>query len=125
MRTATRENKTMVFNWIDSGQIIAQGGNNPVKAVQLALSYQPELIYILSDNITGNGVYQVDQRTFVDDVVKANKPANGRAPAKINTIQFITPDPLVNYGMKPTLKEISDRTGGLYKYLDAKELGIE
>jgi hypothetical protein len=125
MKQANSANKTGVFNWIDSGKIIPQGGNNPVKAIQLALAYEPELIYILSDNITGNGIYQVDQRSFVRDIEKANRGRDGKQKAKINTIQFITPDPLEGYGMKGTLKQISENSGGVYKFLDAKELGIE
>lgn len=120
MKRVSNESKTKVFNWIDSGRVIPQGGNNAVKAIQSAMSYNPQLIYILSDDITGQGIYEVDQRTFVQDVVKANKSGT-----KINAIQFLRADPLVAYGKKPTLKEISDKTGGIYKYLDGKELGIE
>lgn len=121
LKQATLENKQRVIRWIDgdSGNISPRGLSNPVKALRLALRYKPELLFILSDNITGQGRYEVDQQRLIADVERENKGGT-----KINTIQFLYRDPLEKYGLKPTLEVISERSGGIYKFLDDRELGI-
>ncbi|MCE9590289.1 MAG: VWA domain-containing protein [Planctomycetes bacterium] len=122
LKPANAETKKRVIEWIDpaAGNIIPGGGTNPVKALKLALQYQPQLIYVLSDNITGNGRFEVDQRRLLADIERANS-----AGTKINTIQFIYQDPLVAKNLKGTLELISTRSGGIYKFLDARELQIQ
>ncbi|MEO7198072.1 MAG: alkyl sulfatase C-terminal domain-containing protein, partial [Solirubrobacterales bacterium] len=44
-----------------TGNIIPGGGTNPVKALQMALQTKPQLLFILSDNITGAGRFEVDR----------------------------------------------------------------
>jgi hypothetical protein len=122
LKKASPEIKRQVITWIDrdAGNITPMGLSNPVKALQLALKYQPQLLFILSDNITGQGRYEVDQRRLLAEIESANKQGT-----KINTIQFLYPDPLTRVGMKGTLELISERSGGEFKYLDAGELGIQ
>ena len=122
LKKASAENKKKVIEWIDtdSGNIIPAGLSNPVKALKLALQYKPQLMFLLSDNITGQGRYEVDQRQLLREIENANV-----AGTKINTIQFIYPDPLLRVGMKATMALIAERSGGTYKYLDAKELNIQ
>jgi hypothetical protein len=44
---------------------------------------------------------------------------------KINTIQFLYPDPLAQVpGKQGTLEQISEMTGGIYKFVDASDLNI-
>ena len=105
---------------VDAGHITPKGLSNPVKALQLALRYKPQLLFILSDDITGHGRYEADQRRLLADIRRANK-----AGTKINTIQFLYRDKLESYGLKPTLQLIAERSGGIYKFLDGRELGIE
>ncbi|MEE9212077.1 MAG: hypothetical protein V3U29_05430 [Phycisphaeraceae bacterium] len=120
LKRATAQNKQKVIKWIDqsSHNIVPEGASSPIKALQLALKYKPDLIYILSDNITGAGRYEVDQRRLLAEIDKANT-----ARTRINTIQFIYPDKLAEQGLKPTLQLISERTGGTYKFVDGKERG--
>lgn len=122
LKTANAENKRRVIEWIDpsTGNIIPRGGTTPVKALRLGLQYQPQLMFLLSDNITGTGVFQVDQRRLLADIERAN--AGG---TKINTIQYIYPDPLVSKGLKGTMELISARSGGIAKYIDARDLQIK
>ncbi len=47
------------------------------------------------------------------------------AGTKINTIQFLYPDTLTQAGLKGTLEMIANQSGGVYKFLDGKELGIQ
>ncbi len=118
-KRASAANKQKLFEWLDSGAVVPMGLSNPVKAMQIALHYEPQLMFLLSDNITGEGRYEVDQARLLADVKSAN-----RGGTKINTIQFLYMDKLVQYGLEPTLKMISDETGGEYKFLDGRYLGI-
>jgi hypothetical protein len=120
LKKADEQTKQRVIAWLDAGHVIPQGLSNPVVALELALRYNPQLIILLSDNITGQGEYEVDQRRLLADIEK-----NNRGKTKISTIQFLYPDSLVAANMEPTLKLIADQTGGTYKYLDAQELEIE
>lgn len=122
LKKANSELKKQAIRWVDmsSGNIIPHGSSNPVKAIKLALRYKPQLMFLLSDNITGHGQYEMNQKRLVDEIKKANS-----AHTKINTIQFLYPDPLVTVGLKPTMELISKNTGGIYKFVDGRELGIQ
>ena len=111
-----------VIAWMDlsNHHIVPEGKSSPIKALQLALKYKPQLLFLLSDNITGAGRYEVDQKRLLDEIDKANQ-----AHTKINTIQFIYPDPLTGIGLKGTLELISQRSGGVYRFVDARELGLQ
>ena len=121
MKRADVDMKRQVIEWIDtgSGHIVPTGRSNPVSALKLALSYNPQLVFLLSDNITGQGQYELHQQRLLSEIRKSNT-----TNAKINTIQFLYPDPLVEVGLKPTLQMVSESTGGIYKFVDGRELGI-
>lgn len=122
LRKADAQRKQTVKQWIDpsAGHISAAGGTNPVKAIKLALKYRPQLMILLSDNITGRGVYEVDQQRLLRAIDRAN-----RHHAKISTIQFLYPDPLAAGGRSGTMELIARRNGGQYRFVDARELGLE
>lgn len=114
-KQATAENKRKTFEFIDldKGNIVPRGRTDPVKAIKLAMKYKPELMFLLSDNITGRGEYEVDREEllkFLNDVNKDRKTA-------INTIQFLYPDPL------ETLKDIAGEHGGKIKFVTEADLG--
>ncbi len=117
---ATDENVRKVADWIslEANNIVPRGSSNPVKAITLALSYRPDLIYILSDNITGKGRYAIDQKELLG-TIDNTKRTRGASRTKINTIQFLYPDPL------GTLKMIADRNGGVYKFVDESVVGLK
>ncbi len=121
LKKATPQNKQLVINWLDmdSGNVVPKGRANPVKAIAAALRHHPQLIFLLSDNITGQGQYEVNQQRLLAQIKKANT-----ANTKINTIQFLYPDPLTKAGLKPTMELISLNSGGKYKFVDGRELGI-
>lgn len=122
LKKITPEIKKQVCDWIDcdAGNIVPSGRSNPVKAIKLALSYQPDLIYLLSDNITGKGRYEVDQRQLLRAIQDAN-----RGNTKINTIQYFRPDPLTEQGMTGTMELIANRSKGNYHYVDGRRLNIQ
>ena len=116
---ATAQNRKLVMDWLDSGAVEAHGAGSPVAAIRKALNYRPQLVFLLSDNITGRGRYELDQQAFLKEMASANKSGT-----KINAIQFITPDPLEKAGLRATLRELADQSGGLYKFVDESELGL-
>ncbi len=119
-KRATSEIKQKVIDWIQlsSHNIVPQGTSNPIPALQRALQYHPQLIFLLSDSITGSGAYAVDQRRLLDAIKKTNTSGT-----KICTIQFIYTDPLANIGMKGTMQSIADQTGGKYQFVSPEDIG--
>ncbi len=122
LRWATAANKDQVTQWMDpaKGNIVPANQSNPIKALQLGLQYHPDLMFLLSDDITGRGQYEVDQRRLLKEIQRANTHGT-----KINTIQFIYPDPLMAAHVKGTMQLIAEQSGGLYKFLTGRELGIQ
>lgn len=122
LKQATTENKARIIEWIDpaSHNVQAGGSTNPVKALRIALRYRAQLMFILSDNITGQDKYEIDQRRLLAEIDRANS-----AQTKINTIQFLYPDPLTKVGLRGTMELIAERSGGKYKFVDGRELNIE
>lgn len=113
MKPATLERKTAISNWItpESGRVSPAGSSDPRPALKLAFAYKPDLVYILSDNITGRGIYQLDRDKLLNDIDTLNV-----ADATIHTIQFLYPDPLA------TLETIAQRTKGKHRFVGASEL---
>lgn len=122
LKVADARNKQAVIEWIDlKNHNIEPGGKaNPVKALQAALAYKPELLFLLSDNITGEGQYEIDQKNLLDEIKRANTSGT-----KINTIQFVSADPLERMGLKGTMQLIAEQTGGIYRFVDEKELNLK
>lgn len=122
LKKATSDIKQKIINWIDtdSGHVTPRGSTNPIKAISRALSYKPDLVFLLSDNITGRSQYEMNQTRLLGEIRKANT-----SHTKINTIQFLYPDPLMKVGLKPTMEMISDESGGIYKFVDGRELGVQ
>ncbi|MBI1336022.1 MAG: hypothetical protein GC164_03565 [Phycisphaera sp.] len=126
LRYATQENKDFATRWValSSGHVEAHGRSSPLTAIRTALGYKPQMMYLLSDNITGTGTggsrYEIRQRDLLAEIQKANTGGT-----KINTIQFLYPDPLAAQGMTPTLKAIADMTGGTPTFLNARALNLE
>ena len=121
MKPATDEIKrrTVEALGVDGGRFVPGRRGNPIPAFKVALKYRPDLIFILSDNITGRGRYEIDRRDLVGEIDLANK--SGTA---INAIQFMYPDTLERYGLTPTLKVIADRFKGEYNFISGRELGF-
>ena len=117
-KNATDDMKQRVNDFItlENGNIIPRGSTDPVAAVKLAMRYKPELVFVLSDNITGRGRYEVDR----DQLLKLIDEAMRDNPRmKVNTIQFVYKDPL------ETLKAISDKTGGVHTFITEADLGLK
>jgi hypothetical protein len=109
LRPATPHNISTVMEWIQtSGEVIPTGSSNPVAAIRTAMKLQPDVIYLLSENITGSGVYEVPPDELIAQLEKLNPvdPRNGRRRVQINCIQYLTKDSL------GTMQRIAEIHGG-------------
>lgn len=136
MKRANGATKIAVADWtsMDAHNVVPRGRADPIEGIKKALTYRPELIFLLSDNITGRAQWEQDQGALVKAIDEANKPyqtSHGFRKAAINTIQFLYPDPLEGIKdpqsgkiMKPTLEIIADKSGGNYRFVSREELGL-
>lgn len=123
---ATNEAVTRTMRWIRES-VVPSGRSNPVAALERALKLKPQVVFLLSSNITGSGRYEVDLAALMARLDKLN-PANkvdGRRPVVINCIQFLDPDPL------DALRSIAATHGAqggpgnsAYRFLGRSELGL-
>lgn len=118
---AVADEKLRVLKWARDS-VIPAGRSNPVAAIEKGLSFKPDVIFLLSNNITGAGVFEIDQKDLLDllDQLNPVDRATGRRRTQIQCVQFLDPDPL------DTLRRIAEIHGGPrgYKFLDRRELGI-
>ncbi|TVQ53821.1 MAG: hypothetical protein EA377_07125 [Phycisphaerales bacterium] len=121
LATATEAEKRRALNWIDDN-IIPRGRSNPISALETALQLNPDVVFVLSVNITGAGVYEVDQADLLQRLEELNPVhrRTGQRRTQINCIQFLDPDPL------DTLRVIADIHGGSrgYRFVSRAELGL-
>ena len=119
--SATPDAKVAALRWIDEN-VIPAGRSNPLAAIEKALSFKPDVIFLLSENITGSGEFEIDREDLLAllDQLNPKDPETGRRGTQISCVQFLYPDPL------ETLLRIAQEHGGPngYKFLDAAELGL-
>ena len=120
--SATPDAKVTALRWIDE-KVIPAGRSNPLAAIEKALSFKPDVIFLLSENITGSGEFEIDQADLLSllDELNPIDRRTGRRATRINCVQFLDPDPL------DTLRRIAERHGGTdgYRFLSRAELGFE
>jgi hypothetical protein len=121
LKPATAYRKQQAAAWMSpsAANIRAAGTSSPIPALQRALDYKPDLIFLLSDNIAGRGGGCIDPQYLLDQVARLNTTRT-----KINTIQFLYPDPAALSG-RPTLQVIAERTGGVYRFVSAREAQVQ
>ncbi|HWB18886.1 MAG TPA: hypothetical protein VG711_01185 [Phycisphaerales bacterium] len=119
---ATKEEKSKVEKWIKD-TIIPRGRSNPLEALRGALRLKPDVIFLLSTNITGSGEFEIDQKDLLAQLDELNpvSETNGRRPVQINCVQFLDPDPL------GTLAKIAEAHGGKqgYRFVSRQDLGLD
>lgn len=122
LKQAIASHKQQLAHWLDPQKrnIFAGGASDPVPAIKRALSYQPQLIFLLSDNITAGDLYQIDQRRLLDEITAANTSGT-----RINTLQFLYADARTGPEQKETLELIAEQSGGVYRFIGSNELGLQ
>lgn len=122
LKPATAENTRAVIDWLNNTSIFVGGGADPAIAIREALGRNPQLIFLLSDNITGPPGTPYEK--YQKDLVNSIKSANVRN-TKVSTIQFVDKDPLASIpGYRGTLDLIAESTGGKFKFVTAADLGL-
>nr|MBX2851342.1 hypothetical protein [Phycisphaeraceae bacterium] len=129
LRTMTPAFKAQVREWValenfnyDTG---GRGSNHAEAALIRALSYKPQLVILLSDNLTGGGQGATQHELMQDDLLELiHKHNKANPPARIDTIQFLYEDPLVRHGLQGSLNRIAEETGGIFKFISQRDLNL-
>mgnify|MGYP001163813651 CR=1 FL=1 len=111
--SANQDNIAASLRWIKtSGKVIPAGGSNPTNALKRAFSFKPDVVYLLSENITGAGRYEVSTEELLKSIDHLNPrdDANGARPVQINCIQYLT------YDKTRTMERIAEIHGGIDGY---------
>ena len=139
LRQATIVNQQRAVQWVDpdAGHLFAKGKSNPLPALKQALSYEPDLLFLLTDNLAAQQSGMADDQTLLREIATANT-----VQTAIHTIQFLyhdpppeSPDPgIADPGDAPSsnsnsggggislLKRLAQQHGGKYTFIDAKDL---
>jgi hypothetical protein len=106
---ANANNVAKAIRWIHkSGKVIPTGGSNPIVAMKDAMRLKPEVIYLLSENITGAGQYEVPPKELLleIDALNPKDSRNGMRQVQINCVQYLSQD------VRGTMKKIAEIHGG-------------
>ena len=97
------------MGWIrSSGYVIPSGSSNPIAALRVAVRLNPDVVYLLSENITGSGKYAIESSELLEALEQLN-PLNvktGKRKVEINCIEYLTHDP------RGTMEQIASIHGG-------------
>jgi len=116
-KRADASNKQAAIDWIERQTAVDAGSNQ--RAIEVALRYRPQLVFLLSDEITGSGRFETPKDLLIRAIHDA-KPAN----TKINTVQFVYPDPLTKFGQVGTMEAIAETFGGVYRFVSEQDLRL-
>ena len=107
--SANAANISTAMKWIhESGKVIPSGGSNPINAMKSAMKLKPDVVYLLSENITGAGRYEIPVDALLDELDALNPidERNGLRRVQINCIAYLTRDP------HHTMQRIAEIHGG-------------
>ena len=106
---ANAKNISAAMEWVNtSGKVIPSGGSNPINAMKTAMKLKPDVIYLLSENITGAGRHEVPVSNLLKSLDNLNPidDRNGLRRVQINCIAYLTQDP------QQTMQRIAEIHGG-------------
>jgi len=92
-----------------------RGSSNPLPALGTALAWRPDQIVLLSDNITGAGRYQIELADLIAEVARL-KQRHRAAETRIDTVQFLRPDP------HDALRRLAGEHAGRYRFVAERDL---
>ncbi|MCE9620479.1 MAG: hypothetical protein K8R92_11325 [Planctomycetes bacterium] len=122
LQPATPERVNESMKWIEA-KMIPSGRSNPVVAFEAAMAMHPEVIFLLSSDITGSGEFEMSEVALMAALERLNPvdPATGRRLARVQCIQFLDPDPL------GTLRRIAKEHGGEDGFISItrQDLGLD
>jgi len=104
--------KKSTIKWFahEAGNVTPRGHGDASAGLKLAVRYQPEMIFLLSDGLSAKQAHAIDEEALM----KRLNELNADRKIKISTIDFGEPD------ASELLKEIAKQHGGTYKHLPKK-----
>ncbi len=120
LQSAQNQNITESMNWIES-EIIPTGRSNPTAALRRAFILDPDVIFIVSTDITGSGEFEIDKTKLLSTLDQLNPMRrSGTRAVRIRCIQLLDDDPL------GTLETIATQHGGRegYAFISRGPLGL-
>jgi hypothetical protein len=119
LKEVTEDTRQAAVAWMQT--VHAAGRTSPVPAIERALSYRPDDVILLADNITAGpgGVEGMRQRQarILDMIAQTSRGA------RVHTIQFLYEDPLAGVpGMEGTLATIARQTDGRHLFVRESDL---
>ncbi len=121
LRTASPATRDACTQWLQTA-VKPQGRSSPLDALQRALALKPDVIFLLSTNITGTGQFELDRDAMLDALERMNpRGADGTRKCVIQCVQFLEADPA------RTLESISRLHGTPdgFRTLTRRDLGLE
>ena len=130
LRSANPKFKQEIEEWLSlenhNYETGGAGSKHAEAAIMRALSYEPQIIFLLSDNLIGGGQGATQHEISQEEIMKAiHKANNAEQPAKFYTLHFLYPDPLVRAGLQGTLQRLAEETGGNYKFISGEDLNLK
>ena len=116
---ATADQKRAVIRWMHQ-EIVPRGRSNPLRALELSLALQPDVIFLLSENITGAGPFEIEAERLLTALEKQNPVLpDGTRGTAIKCIQFLEEDVL---GVLRQIAEVHGGTDG-YNFVERDTAG--
>ncbi len=117
---ATPANVAAATEWIGR-HVVPAGRSNPLPALTAALALKPDVVFLLSADITGAGEFEIGGDELLAAVDRLNPASrSGRRPARIQCVEFLERDP------DHILERLSEVHGGpgSFRFLSRQELGL-
>ena len=120
LQSAQNEFISKSMDWIETN-IYPTGRSNPTAALRRAFILDPDVIFIVSTNITGSGEFEINKKDLLTTLDELNPMRrSGTRAVRIRCIQLLDKDPL------GTLEAIATLHGGRegYAFIDRGQLGL-
>lgn len=117
LRAASDANRRFAMTWVtsDRKRVAPGGSSDPLAALEAALRWRPDEIWLLSDNITGAGRFALEPEALVERIAEFR--ARYRAEnTRVHAIQFLRDDP------HRTLERIAAANRGLFRKVESTDL---
>lgn len=106
LREGSDGERSRVETWIDLNvrSATVRAATNPLVAIDVAISYSPDLLWIVSDGLAGDGIGHVSSKEILERIATLNPDG----AIRIAATQVGSPDAAA------TLKALAEKYGGAY-----------
>lgn len=124
MKAATIRSIDRTMDWLDD--VTPEGRSDPSAALRRAFRSDPEIVYLVSTDLTGQGIHEVDRKALFRLLESLNPAdARGRRRSTIRCVQLLDEERV------DTLREIARRhranedTEPGFAFISRRSLGLE